>query len=467
MRRFAVIALLVAAGSGAAEARAATPPRAILQDDAALLYGGDARRERALDELRALGVDAVRVLVVWRRYAPAPRARRRPLDFDAGDSAAYPPGAFDALDRLVAGAAARGLDVLLTPTGPGPAWASACGGGGVAARQACAPKPDDFRRFVAALGRRYPGVRHWAVWNEPNNPNWLTPQFARRAPRSPALYRRLVGAAATALRATGHGGDELLAGETAPIGARTGRSAGSPMMPGPFLRRLLCRGCPRLPATGIAHHAYTRGGSQPPRFRSLPGELALSDLGRVTAIVRTAGRRGVLPRDAGVHLTEGGWQTSPPDRLFGVPPALQARWLNETEWLVRRHPRVRSIGQYLLYDEAETHRFQSGLRYADGRAKPALRAWRLPIWVVRRGSTVTVWGRARARGDDLPADVEVQRRLPGGRWRAVRTVPAGGDMLVRFRSAKGPWRLRWGRLVSRIAGEERRQHSATPGRRAR
>ncbi|HEX2087608.1 MAG TPA: hypothetical protein VHF89_18130, partial [Solirubrobacteraceae bacterium] len=89
----------------------------------------------------------------------------------------------------------------------------------------------------------------------------------------------------------------------------------------------------------------------------------------------------MLPPAAGVHLTEGGWQTSPPDRLLGVPPAVQARWLNETEWIVRRHPRVRSVAQYLLYDEVAASRFQSGLRFADGRAKPALAAWRLPLWV--------------------------------------------------------------------------------------
>jgi hypothetical protein len=453
--RAAAVAILAAAAlvAGGAEARAAAaPPRAILQDDAALLYRGAAVRERTLDELRRLGVDAIRVLVVWRRYAPAPRSPRRPLDFDAGDSAAYPAGAFDALDGLVAGAAARGLDVILTPTGPGPAWASECRSG----RQTCSPQPDDFRRFVAALGRRYPAVRHWAVWNEPNNPNWLTPQFAHRRPRSPALYRRLVVAAAAALKATGHGGDELLAGETAPIGGRTGRSADSPMMPGLFLRRLLCARCGRLPATGIAHHAYTRGGSQPPRSPSMRGELAISALAQVTAMVRAAGRRGVLPRAAGVHLTEGGWQTSPPDRLFGVPPAVQARWLNEAEWMVRGHPRVRSVAQYLLFDEPDTHRFQSGLRFADGRAKPALRAWRLPIWVVRRGAAVTVWGRARARLDGLPPAVEVQRRLPrSARWRTLRTLPARGDMLTTLRASHGSWRLRWGRLRSRTAGEAR------------
>jgi hypothetical protein len=449
-----VVAVLV---SGVVAPSAAAAPRVILQDDAALLHRGPLARARALDEIRALGVDAVRVLVVWRNHAPAPHRRRRPLGFDAGSSAAYPAGTFADLDALVAGARERGLDVLLTPTGPGPAWASGCRTGSVARRQACAPAPDDFRRFVAALGRRYPEQRHWAVWNEPNNPNWLTPQFRRRRPVSPRTYRRLVVAAATALRATGHGGDEILAGETAPIGLTSGPPATRPMMPGVFLRRLLCRGCPRLPATGIAHHAYTRGGSLPPRFPSLPDELALSSIGRVARLVANAARRGVLPRGAGVHLTEGGWQTDPPDRTFGIPPAAQARFLNEAEWMVRAHPRVRSVGQYLLVDEPGTQRFQSGLRFATGVAKPALHAFRLPIWVVRRGRRVTVWGSARAREAGLPPTVEIQRRTRrGGRWRTHAKASAARDMLARVEATRGRWRLRWGHLTSRTAGEARR-----------
>ncbi len=454
--RLLLLAALLAIAAAAPTAPAHAAPRTILQDDATLLHRGPAVRDRALDELHALGVDAIRVLVVWRNHAPAPRSRRRPFDFDAGDSAQYPEGTFAQLDALLAGAAARGLDVILTPTGPGPAWASGCARGSVAHRQACAPQPDDFRRFVQALGRRYPQQRHWAVWNEPNNPNWLLPQFAGGRPASPHHYRRLVEATRRALDATGHGADELLAGETAPIGFQRARTSASPMMPGPFLARLLCQRCAKLPVTGLSHHAYTRGGSRPPRFRSLKGELAIADVGRLTRLVAAAARRGQLPRGAGVHLTEGGWQTSPPDRLFGVPPFLQARWLNETEWMLRAHPRVDSVAQYLLVDEVDRSRFQSGLRYADGRPKPALRAFRMPVWVVRKGAKVTVWGRARARGDALPATVAIQRRLKRGRWRTVATAPASNDILVTLRSQRAAWRLTWGRLTSRTAGEEQR-----------
>ena len=100
-------------------------------------------------------------------------------------------------------------------------------------------------------------------------------------------------------------------------------------MPGRFLRELLEDGT--LGATGLSHHAYTRGGTQRPRFPALKDELSVATLGQVVKLAKG------LP----VHLTEGGWQTTPPDPLFGVPLAKQGEYLNETEWMIRNRPRIR------------------------------------------------------------------------------------------------------------------------------
>ncbi len=449
------VLLAILAAVAALPAAAAAAPRSIVQDDATLLRSGDLARERALDELWALGADTVRVLVVWRDYAPSPLRTRRPA-FEATDPGAYPLGA---LDALAASARRRGLELLLTPTGPGPAWASPCRGLRVRERGTCRPDPREFGRFVRALGRRYPDQRSWAIWNEPNVGRWLIPQFTRRRGRertaSPAHYARLLRAAASALRATGHGRDELLIGETAPVGHATGDPVRRPMAPGLFIRRLLA-GRARLPGTGFGHHAYTRGGSQPPRTRPLRDELAVSALGQLVALLDRGARRGVLPRRFPVHLTEGGWQTDPPDGLFGVSLAAQARYLNEVEWLVRRRPRVRSVAQYLLFDEPAPGSFQSGLRFAGGAPKPALPAYRLPIWVTRRGATVRVWGRVRPAGRAGGAETVTVERRRRGRWRALKTVAAREDVLVRLRSPRAAWRLRWGEATSRVAAEARR-----------
>src|SRR3712207_8558442 len=46
-------------------------------------------REAALDELEALGVDTVRVVVPWRGLVPGANARERPASFDPTDPAEY------------------------------------------------------------------------------------------------------------------------------------------------------------------------------------------------------------------------------------------------------------------------------------------------------------------------------------------------------------------------------------------
>ena len=45
------------------------------------------------------------------------------------------------------------------------------------------PRPRDFRRFATAAARRYPWVRYWLIWNEPNKRLWLRPT-------RPAIYVR-------------------------------------------------------------------------------------------------------------------------------------------------------------------------------------------------------------------------------------------------------------------------------------
>src|SRR5918994_391454 len=117
-----------------AVAQADRTQRSVFQDDASLIFSGPEKRERTLDELASLGVDTVRLNVRWNRYSPQPTRKRKP-DFDATDPNAYPLGEIDA---VIAGAASRGMDVLLTATGPGPAWASRCKGS-YAKRRICDP----------------------------------------------------------------------------------------------------------------------------------------------------------------------------------------------------------------------------------------------------------------------------------------------------------------------------------------
>ncbi|MBA2347659.1 MAG: hypothetical protein H0V81_05120 [Solirubrobacterales bacterium] len=482
-RGLLTLLLVMAAGTAAGPAHASSSQESLFQDDAQLVLSGDAAREAGLNDLQALGADAVHSIVFWAKVAPRATSRRRPTGFVGSDPASYAPERWDKYDDLVRGARARGLEVLLSPASPIPSWASGCSSKRVTVRRTCKPNPTQFKRFVEALGHRYSGtyvdenqgvgvlprVDRWSVWNEPNQGGWLTPQFAkvggRTRPQSPAIYRNLVKAAAKGLRSSGHRSDELLLGETAPIGRVSGALSKRPMPPGAFLnatfcldsrgrslrgaisRALDCAGYRRLPITGLSHHPYTRGGSRPPTDRGSRTEITISSASRLKTIIKRAERKRRIPQRMKISYTEFGFQTNPPDDLFGVSLAAQARYLNQADWIAYRDKSVASVAQYELRDERATAAFQSGLRFLDGRPKPGFAAYRMPLWVSKRGSRHRIWGQVRPAADKARDEVEVQLQAPGEEdFSTVATTTLRGtkgfvDLNVARRS--GAWRLRW------------------------
>jgi hypothetical protein len=150
-----------------------------------------------------------------------------------------------------------------------------------------------------------------------------------------------------------------------------------------------------------------------------------------------------------VYITEFGVTTRPPDAKFGVPLGRQAEYLNLVDYLAFKRPWIKSVSQYQLVDDtglAVRGTFQTGLIFRTNVLKPSFQAYRLPIFVVRRGSGVTVFGQVRpVRRGTARAKVEIQnkpRRKPWKTLRTVRTNPRG-YVLVRFKPRKGSWRLKW------------------------
>src|SRR4051812_40834553 len=211
-----------------AAAEASSRQESLFQDDNSLIYAGDARRDQTLDELDSLGVDVIRTNLLWSQVAAAPSSRRRP----PGDP--YATGGWARWDALVTGARARGIKVQITLTGPLPLWASHCGGA-AKVRRTCKPSVTEYGRFVTAAARRYPAVNRWSIWNEPNQSGWLYPQT-----QATWRYRSLAYEGINRLRANGHAHDQILLGETAPLGRRTGSRAKRSLAPGTFVRGVLC-----------------------------------------------------------------------------------------------------------------------------------------------------------------------------------------------------------------------------------
>lgn len=438
----ATIALLVLL---AAPAQAS--PRQVMSFEAPEDLLDSIRRGPTLDEIRAFGVTQIRQTIFWQTYAPRPNRKTKPR-FNASNPDAYPPGTWARLDSIVAESAARGIKVMLTPTGPGPKWATAA-----TKDNLTRPSPKHFGQFVTALARRYGDqVSMWSIWNEPNQPQFLLPQYRKGRPASPQLYRGLYRAAYKAIRSVASNKrDRILIGETSPRGNE------NIVHPLRFLRGMAClngsykktRKCSRLPADGYAHHAYTtRIG---PRF--VPDDkddVTIGVLSRLVNALNRAGRAGGLPRGLKIYLTEFGIQ-SEPDRISGVSFERQPAYYAIAEHMAYVNPRVALFSQYLMRDDQpreEGYRFrgfESGLRRSNGMRKPAYRAFPNPLAVERYGPTDVLWGLIRPQPGVTEVTIEV-RRKGKRRWTRLKrlSTTTRGVYGLRATHREGQaFRVRW------------------------
>lgn len=473
LRLLALVALLLLLGASPAQA---SPDQAsVMMDDDQLLYRGDKVRARALVVMKNLGVDVVRATILWKTAAEGAsltnseirrlksdrlrrQARRQRARFKPKDPRTYPTRNWDRYDNLVKEAARLGLRVYFTITGPGPSYAHRRAPRSQRRNAGTfKPFPTRFRDFVEAVGRRYSGryrdenairrplprVSRWSIWNEPNQPGWLTPQYEKRGgqvvPAAPALYRELYQAGVQGLERSGHSlaTDGIFLGETAPLGS-TQRGPRNGMRPVPFLRELLClkadgtqytgadatkRGCEDfarngpLKATGFAHHPYTKKVA-PTKAPASPDEITIANIGTLGPLLDTLAAQsgGRIPAGLPILLTEFGYESNPPDTRNGIPYARQAEYNQLAEFLAYNEPRVQATTHFLLRDVAPLRRYpkgsrlywftyQSGLYKNSGGAKPALFAYSLPFVVFPSGAGVTgYWGQLRFRpngGQDL------------------------------------------------------------------
>ena len=471
----------------------------MMMDDDQLIYVDYPHMDQTLWQMRSLGVDVVKVSLVWQLVGPDPYSSQRP-SFDAIDPAAYPPSAWSRWDHLVQTAQSLGMRVDLLVIGPAPYWAiprhATRGQGPV---PGLAPSAREYEQFVRAAGTRYSGlyvppdasaplprVDYWGIWNEPNERSWLNPWYRplghhRKVLIQPERYRGLVDAAWNGLSASGHAGDSIMIGETANVGT---------LSPRPFIQDLYCVGANLRPLRGATareigcpssvspeqfaaeHPGLFRSGgyalhpyafAAPNRSYPDPSYITLENLGSLErmlgGIFRTYGmrRRGGVP----IYVTEWGYKTNPPNPFAHTTPEEQATWINEGEYMTWRDPYVRAFAQFLLVDSpplATGQRgsalywssFQTGLENMDGSPKPAFEAFRVPIWVTvaRHGRGVAVWGEFRAADHTSTQLGEIDFQPRGSStWSElapVQTSSPEGYLLVHVRiPSRGLIRLAW------------------------
>ncbi len=434
-----------------------------------------------------VGVEVTRVLAIWNYIAPGRDSATAPAGFDPSDPN-DPNYDWAPLDQTIDLLRQRGIEPIVTITGPGPVWSSQ-----FPSRRNARYKPDPakFALFASAVARRYAGrVNRYIIWNEPNLANWLQPQFTcsgrRCKPASPALYRNLWKAAVPKVREADPAA-EIYLGSTASRGDAP-TSANATMRPLLWLRSLGCinkklrrdnstsgcRSAGTLGADGIAYHPHTRVAAPSVSFRN-SDEAGIADTGRLLKTVdamqkaRTVENHAAPGQKFNLYYTEWGYQTNPPDPFSGVSFAEQSRWLQEGAYLAWRQPRVKLLVQYLWRDDPVRDKgqgafaysgWQSGLYLYDGRRKPSRATWPQPFWAsLPRGSTnAKLWGQVRP---GTVHEVTLERKAGSGGFRELTkvTTDANGYFVVRTPvSGRASFRFTW--VGSDTGGADRKNTSS-------
>ena len=441
-------------------AQAGSTQESIFQDDNVLLSSNSGQ---ALDQLKGLGVNTVHTLVFWARLAPNADSRTKPSG-DLTDPNTYNAAAWAQYDALVRGAAARGIQVLMTPTGFTPLWAQCKRPGKY---RNCQPNAKYFQSFVTAIGKRYSGsytppggttlprVSRWSIWNEPDQVGWIYPQKSHGLVVGAKYYRDLFLAGQAGLKKSGHSRDKVLLGETAPT------ARGNSSDPTSFLQALFCinkkgkrirtaaLGCNKFKRfsgiAGFAHHPYNTSAIGPalrkPRGK---GDITLAVLDRLKKVLALGAKGHAIKRGLPVYFTEYGIQTNPPNPSYGVAPTKQAMWLNQMDYTAYKNKLIKGVSQYELVDDGnDPSVFQTGLEFQNGAPKPSYDAYRLPIWVTRKGGSSSIWLWVRPAFGS-PQTVQIQHDTGGGfQTVATKTTNGRGFATVTQSGTGGTWRIAW------------------------
>jgi hypothetical protein len=167
-----------------------------------------------------------------------------------------------------------------------------------------------------------------------------------------------------------------------------------------------------------------------------------------------------------MYLTEFGYESNPPNPYVKNSTAQQAAWINQAEYMAWTMPYVRSINQFELIDSRPRTQyprgsksywgsFMTGLEFVGGKPKPALDAFRLPLWLpnAHHGGNVTVWGQLRpadhtqpqfaviefapGRSQSFQVVTVVETLSPEGFFLAHMALPSAGVVRVAWLAPSG------------------------------
>jgi hypothetical protein len=398
-----VLSALCAAALGAGRAEASPYALYGIQDDAWIRYGNGSLTERVM-QLQSMGVGIVRFTLRWDEVAAVrPGNARNPGD---------PKYRWSAYDEIFGALKAAKIPLVVTIYGA-PRWTN----GGRAPNWA-PTNGSTIASFAYAAQLRYPWIHDWTIWNEPNKPIFLRPT-------SPVVYTaRLLNPAYAALHSASRSA-KVAGGVTAP---RAGSGGVSPVT---WIRAM---GAAHARLDVYAHNPYPASPHETPYTGGCErcSTITMATLDKLQLEVKRAfGNKRIW-------LTEYAYQVSPPDRRDGVSTARQAQYIGDAARKVYEAAGVDMLIHFLYRDEPNLAAWQSGLVTVNGSARPAFRAFELPLSQVSRvGLRTVLWGQVRPSSGARPYKLEQFR---AGHWSWVgstRTTSSGGFFRTVVRAGKG------------------------------
>jgi hypothetical protein len=309
-----------------------------------------------------LGVGIFEMDVNWAAAAPTPPRNAS----DPADPAYQWPAD---IDYAIQQASRYHMQVVLQAFGT-PAWAN-----GGRAPNYPPTSVRAFAEFLTASARRYPSVRLWMIWGEPDRRGNFAidervPRDARRLSpsqaRAPHTYAQMLDAGYAALKRVS---DRNLV-----IGGDTFTWGDIPVRLWIENLRLPNGRPPRMDLYG--HNPFSYRSPNLAKPRSPGGAFDFSDLGRLSRLVD----RNLAPAHHRIKLFLSEWTiaTSPLDSEFGfyVTYGVQARWIRDAWGIVRSSSFIYALGWIHFQDDPPGHGSSGGLLNYLGHPKPGYYAFK-------------------------------------------------------------------------------------------
>jgi hypothetical protein len=391
---------------------------------------GSPTQRTALERMEKIGLRRTRVTLSWKDVAArcGVTAVHRPRALSNPNAACYN---WTMYDGIVKNAKRHRIGVLFSVRNT-PEWLDRKNGvhQGLGYVGTSSTEFAKFRlhysRFAHAAALRYPGVRYWTIWNEPNGDYFWKPLGTN----APERYGSLFIYGARAIRSA-NSNAYTVPGPTATSGQwKPGVST--------YIRRVqatINRAGAGSLVSAWAHNPYPSPKLTPDQPVPYSEALHLQNLDKLIAILDES----PVTRGKPIWATEFAYESKPDDpnafwrwgqHAMNLADSYRVLWLSH---------RVTFASWYVLQDPTRLSDWQSGLYSASGQAKyaRAMYARMISPWRDQAGQT-HLWGRSSPRPSEGKL---IWSRSPDGPWQDVpgQTRAADGALQATWTLGSGTY----------------------------